>query len=330
MSQSNIHRAQKISLKSTKKALVKLSVRIDNIQQNNKFLSFLYALQKKYSQDQAGNLGALITYYGLLTFFPLLSAVLSITQLSVLHSAHLKSKVLLALNNYLPIIGHQLQTTVHAEQKAGVALVVSVVIVLYGSRGAVNALQMALNNIWHIPKAMRVGFPKNIISSLVILLAIGGGLIITGLLSSYVVAHTDSFYVRILAFISSLLITFIVLMFVFKLSISKYGRFKEFIYGSIFAAFILQIIQLLGGLIVVHEFKHLSSFYGSLALVFILLFWIYLQIRVVLYAAEINTIIKFKLSPRSLSGLQLTAADRRINKAAYESEVFQSSKNLKI
>lgn len=326
MSHSSAPKTPAVSPEETK-GQGTLKLRLDEFQLNNRYLGFVYAVQRKYSQDQAGSLGALITYYGLLTLFPLLVAALSITQLSILHSAHLKSKVAVAVNSYLPIVGHQLQTDVRVEQKAGIALVTSVILALYGARGVTKALQLAFNDIWQIPIAMRARFPKKLLRSFGVLLVSGLGFLATGLLSSFAMAPSTFIFMRILAFIASLLITFIALMVVFQIGLSKHYRYKDFMYGSLIAACGLQIIQLLAGFIITHELKHFSSLYGSLALVFVVLFWIYLQVRIVLYATEIDTIRKFKLWPRSLSGTQVTDADRRVYKMYAKREVYLKPPN---
>ena len=163
----------------------RLQTKLDNVQLNNKLLGFVYALQKKYSQDQAGNLGALITYYGFLSLFPLLVALMSLAQLSILRSAHLNQVITKAMLNYFPLIGHQLQSHVHAQQKASIALIISALITIYGARGVASALQQAMNSIWLVPMGKRASGIKQNLRSLGIILSAGTGFLATGLLSTY-------------------------------------------------------------------------------------------------------------------------------------------------
>lgn len=74
-----------------------LQGKVDNAQLKHKPLGFIYAVLKKYEQDDGSNQAALVTYYGFLSLFPLLIVALSITQLSALHGLQLKSKV---INSY--------------------------------------------------------------------------------------------------------------------------------------------------------------------------------------------------------------------------------------
>ena len=48
--------------------------RADKQQQQRAWIAFPYAVMKKFGDDQAGNLAALIAYYGFLSLFPLMLA----------------------------------------------------------------------------------------------------------------------------------------------------------------------------------------------------------------------------------------------------------------
>ena len=101
-------------------------------------------------------------------------------------------------------------------------------------------------------------------------------------------------------------------MFIFNLSISTSKiSYSDFLYGSAIAAIGIQILQVFGGFIITHQLKNFTSLYGTFALVLGILFWIYLQVQIVLYAAEIDTVRILKLWPRSLAGDSLTPADKK-------------------
>ena len=68
----------------------------------------------------------------------------------------------------------------------------------------------------------------------------------------------------------------------------------------------------MGGYLVANQLKTLSPLYGTFAIVLGLLFWIYVQALIVLYAVEVSIIIKDKLWPRSLTGKITTEADRSV------------------
>ncbi len=299
-----------------------VGLRINKFQLSHRRIGFVLAILKKYSQDQTGNQTALVTYYGFLALFPLLVAALSITEISILRNANLKSPIIKSLNVYFPLVGHWLQSHIHAEKKAGAALVVSLLLIIYGARGVASALQQAMNHIWQVPKSERPSGLKSIIRSFEIILLGGLGFIATGFMSAYVTGSAKNIFIKIITAIVSFIITFVFLLLLYKLSLSKSIAYKELIIGSIMATIGLQIIQFIGGFLITHELKHFSSLYGSLALVFVVLFWIYLQVRILLYAAEIDSVISLKLWPRSLINDSLTSADRRALRMYIEREVY--------
>ena len=51
--------------------------RIDDQQRAHRWLAFPFAVYKKFSDDQSGNLAVLITYYAFFSIFPLLIALAS-------------------------------------------------------------------------------------------------------------------------------------------------------------------------------------------------------------------------------------------------------------
>jgi len=134
-------------------------------------------------------------------------------------------------------------------------------------------------------------------------MVVGGfGLLAASIVSGFTVISSHAVILKILTTLGSLLILWLTFIFIFKFSIGGKKRIKQVIVGSAISAIGLVILQTLGGLIMVHELKGLSSVYGTFALVVGLLFWIYLQAEVILYAVEVDVIRNYHLFPRSLQG----------------------------
>lgn len=275
--------------------------KLDTIQQRHPTLSFPYAVFKKYSEDDTSSQGALITYYGFLSLFPLLLVTTSVIDILSSGNASLHVKVMKSIGSYFPIIGEQLERNIHSSNKSGIALVVGLVITLYGARGGADAFRGALNHIWQIPKSQRVGFPNGLFKSLSIIIVGGSGLIIAAVLSAYASGLGHLFVFKILSVLVSFLL--LVATFYFLLSTGVTRRDitrKDTLVGAVLSGFGILIMQALGGYIVANQLRSLSSLYGTFAVVLGLLFWIYLQVEIVLYAVEISTVLKYKLWPRSL------------------------------
>ncbi len=81
--------------------------------------------------------------------------------------------------------------------------------------------------------------------------------------------------------------------------------------GAVIAAVGWEVLQAIGGAFVSHQLKGMSQTYGLFAIVIGLLLWIFLQARIVLYAAEVNVVRAQHLWPRSIAPPPLTDGDKR-------------------
>lgn len=297
---------------------------IDQYQRRHTLVSFMYAVIKKYSDDNGSYQGAILTYYAVLSLFPLLIVFTSVTQLLLHSHPALHQKIVGGLNRYFPVIGSQLQESVHSPRKTGIALAISLLITLYGALGGANAFQFSINSLWHIPPVKQPSFIPGTIRSFGITITAGTGFVIAAVLAGYTNILGHSFEVRILDSLLSFFIlwgTFIVL---FKLAVTGNKPAKEVAVGAGVVAFGIQLLQTLGGVILAHELKGLSSMSDTFALVIALLFWLYLQAEIIHYGVEIDVVRHDHLFPRSLRP-PLTEAD----KAAYTSYAKSRSQSLR-
>ena len=156
---------------------------VDEYQQQHAWLAFPVAVWKKFGDDQAGNLAALIAYSALVAIFPLLLLLVTVLDIVLKNNPELKQKVLKAAVDQYPVIGPQLQGSIgHLSQK-GIALAVAAIGIFIGALGVSNSLQNALNSAWEIPFARRPGFPWSWLRSAALIIVIGVGFIGTTIIS---------------------------------------------------------------------------------------------------------------------------------------------------
>jgi len=284
--------------------------KIDNFQRLHSVFGFPYAVIKKYGEDNGGYQAAIITYYGLLSLFPLLIVFTALTQLILKGDPALQHRVSESVSQYFPIVGSQLQSGVHSTGKTGLALVVSLLVTLYGARGGASALQYAITSLWHVPRVERPPFLKNMVRSFGIIFGGGLGLIAAVVISGYTNILGKGIEVRLLATLISLALLWVTFIWLFKLAIAGNKSVKSVAVGAAIAAVGVQILQVLGTVILGHQLKGLTSTYGAFALVIGVLFWIYLQAQVIMYAVEVDVVRAYKLFPRAIQE-PLTAADKR-------------------
>lgn len=283
----------------------------DTFQRHHRFAGFPYAVVKKYGEDEAGKQAALLTYYGFLSLFPLLVVATSVIDLISQHNAHLRDSLLHNIDKYFPIIGDQLRLSVHNNSKSGIALLIGILVTMYGARGIADATRGALDHAWATPRVNRSGFPKSTLKSMALLFGAGFGLLIAAALAGVATsAFGHSLFFRIIPIIVNVGLLYLIFMYVFLIGTS--GRFPRSYMrvGALTAAGGLLVLQALGVGLIQHQLHSLQGLYGQFALVLAILFWIYLQAQVFTYAIEINVVHAYRLWPRSIVE-PLTAADKK-------------------
>ena len=298
-------------------AVKKLIAALDRLQQSRPWLAFPIAVWKKFGDDQAGNLAALIAYYGFASLFPLLLVFVTVLDIVLAHDATLKAKVLDSAFVHFPVIGDQLKSTAqgHMLSGTGIALAIGIILTFLGARGVASAAQNALNTVWGVPFSRRAGFPWSLLKQLAMILAVGIGLIATTLLSGLAGASVDSRLGGIAAQIGTVAVSLVLNVGVFwlgfRLAVEREIKARQMLPGAVLSAVVWQILQLLGTYLVSHQVSKSSSVYGVFGVVLGLLAWLYLQAQFTLYAVEANVVSVRRLWPRSLAPPPFTAEDVR-------------------
>ncbi len=298
---------------------------VDNFQRRHKVLAFSYAVIKKYGQDNAGYQAAIITYYGLLSLFPLLYVLTGLSQLLLKSHDALRTKIATSVTNYFPLIGNQLEHSIHDPKKTGLELLISLFITFYGAKGVASALQYAFNHLWNIPLVKRPGFLPATMRSLAIVTYGGLGFIASSILSGIAASAGHQLVFKVLATLVSTFFLIFSLILVFKLSIAGHKTAKDVLLGATVAAIGLQILQSLGTIILHHVLKNLTH-YGIFGLFIGLAFWLYLQAQVVLYAQEINIVKARQLYPRSIIDPLSPEDKNELSRRAKASRVHRSER----
>jgi membrane protein len=288
--------------------------RIDKMQQRRPALAVAVATYKKFSDDRAGNLAALVAYYAFASVFPLLLVAVTVLDIVAKNNPKVGGQLLKALQDY-PVIGPQLAHNLNGLTKTGLALVIGIVLTLYGARSVATAMQNAMNSAWGVPQYERPGFPKSLLRSFGLIAVIGPGQILTIALSSVAggTGHLGGVLAKIAAFAVSLILNVGLFWLAFRLASAPAVATRDLRLSAILAAILWQLLQLLGGYFIGHQIKS-NSAYGTFAVVLGLLAWFYLQAQLTLYVIELNVVRSKQLWPRTLAPPPLGYADMR----AYE------------
>jgi membrane protein len=285
----------------------------DGFQQRYRWLAFPVAVWKKFGDDRAGNLAALISYYGFAAIFPLLLVLVTLLDYTMRSYPSVRNTLEHSALSQYPVIGPEILSNVHSLSGHGLSLIIGLVFTVLGARGVANAMQNALNEVWAVPFADRPGFPWNWLRSFALIATVGLGLIITSVVSSlatgagHVLTGPGAY---ILGVAVSLLLNIGIFLLAFRLATAKTVRWRHLRVGAVLAAVVWQVLLSLGTYIVGHYLHRASSLYGTFGIVLGLMAWLYLEAEVALYAAEINVVLVKRLWPRGLVTPPYTKADR--------------------
>jgi membrane protein len=286
----------------------------DSLQQRHRWLAFPIAVWRKFGDDQAGNLAALVAYYAFLSTFPLLLVLVTVLGLVLAGNPGLQQDVLNSALAEFPLIGTQLRQNVHSLGRNGFGLAVGLVFTLYGARGVANAMQNAMNEIWEIPHRARPGFPANMLRSFGLIGVIGLGVLVTTALSGVGSWSGHTFFGpwgKVLVIAVSLVLNIGVFWLGLRVATSSQVGWRELRTGAILSAVVWQVLQYVGGYVVAHSLRNSTALYGTFGLVLGLLAWLQLQAQLTLYAVEADVVRARKLWPRSLFPPPLTDEDRK-------------------
>ncbi len=282
-------------METIKKQLDKL----DNFQQKHKTSAFPIAVLKRYVDGDGGRLAALITYYGFLSLFPLILAATTVANLFFINTDWFQTQISETIDQYFPVLGEYLRSNIHGFDKSGLALLLGLLVVLYGARGGASAIRHSLNQIWEVPRKSRLGFPASTTNSFLIIVIGGGGLLLAAAISSYATVLGNSFMAKLPVFAISFSILVLALYQIYSLGInSRQPRRRDLLFSAVVAAVGVQILQILGGYLLTHQLKNLSNLYGAFAAVLALMFWIFLQAQVLIFAGYAGYVHAKRFWPR--------------------------------
>ena len=290
----------------------------DRSQRQVPWLAFPLAVLKKYGDDQAGNLAALMAYYAFLSIFPILLVFVTVIGFLLRDNQALYHRLLSSTLVEFPVIGDSLRFEgLHGNWWA---LVIGTVLSLWGARGVASAAMTAFNTVWNVPYHLRPGFGPALLRSLGLLVTLGVTVVITGTLSGVGGAGNLGIALRVGAILLSTLVNIGLFLLAFRLAVARAIPTRCMLLSAVVAAVLWQILLAVGALLVAHQVRHAQSLYGTFGVVLGLLFWLQLQAQITLYAMEADVVRTRRLWPRSVSPPPLTGADRKAYTEYVEAE----------
>jgi len=222
--------------------------RLDGWQRTRSWVGFPFAVVKKFGEDQAGNLAALIAYYAFFSVFPLLLAFATILgfvlhghpdwQRTIEHSAFSQLPLVSDKNQPAPLTGNV------------PALVVGISLALWSGLGVAKSAQTAFNTVYLVAHTDRPNFLKSTLRALGLITFGGIGLIVTtGLSSAITSVHSIGgvqvgIGLRIVGTAIAVVLNTALFLVLFRWLTVRPVRWRDALPGALLSAVVLQILQL--------------------------------------------------------------------------------------
>jgi membrane protein len=273
--------------------------RADDLQQRRPWLAFPAAVIRKFSDDRAGGLAALIAYYGFFSLFPLLLVLTTVAAYIVHGDTDLQRRIVDSALAQFPVVGTQIRASVGSISGNAVALVFGVLASLWGGLAVLASVQTAMDEVWDVPRRERAALIGRILRGLVVLLALGASVVAATLVAGLSASLGSSVLMLAAGLAVSAFINVVTMAVVFRsLTIARVS-WGDVAPGAALAGVVWTGLQGWGGYIVDRHIVGAGDTYGAFAVVIGLLSWLYLGAQLTVLAAEVNVVRRDRLWPRS-------------------------------
>ncbi|MDQ4129792.1 MAG: YihY/virulence factor BrkB family protein [Actinomycetota bacterium] len=259
-----------------------------------------------FYDDQITHHAAALTYYGLMSLFPTLLFGLSLLGL-LGHYPETYEAILSYLRGLVPdttlgTLDAALRGALQSKGTAATALVLGLVVTLYGTTGALEAARRALNVVFEAGgdrsflrrKAIDIASSVlliGLVSATLVLLFVGGGLA-RDLFGFLGLGSTAAWVWGLVRWPAALAVAMLVFAFVYYVTPDVEQRAFRWITPGALAGVTVWLAASATFSFYVSNFADVNATYGSFAAAIVLIVWLWLTNLALLFGAELNAEIE--------------------------------------
>jgi YihY family inner membrane protein len=290
--------------------------RADGVQRTHPLLAFPFAVVKKFGDDRASQLAALIAYYGFFSLFPLLLVFVTIAAFVLDGNPDLQERLIDSVLERFPVVGTSIggviDRSVQQLSDSPVALTVGLVGALWTGTAVVAAAQQAMDDIWDVPRAERPGVLGRVVRAFLLLFVFAASIVLSTFLAGTGTEGFGHLLLRGISLGGLVLVSVAVFAFAFRVLTVASIAWRQVLPGALVGAIGWTALLLVGQWVVERQIGRASAVYGLFATVIGLLAWIYLAAQLFLLAGEVNVVAARRLWPRSVASSPAAAQDREV------------------
>ena len=282
---------------------VRFLVSLDAWQRGHAAAAVPVAVLKKFGDDRASSLAALMAYYAFFSLFPLLLVFVSVLGFVLEGNPSLQADIVDSTLARIPVIGAQLDDEVAPLTGSALGLAIGLAGALWAGLGVMLALGRAFQEVWDVPRLEQRGPIRarayGVAALAVLATVLVGSTMLSGLAIGGGIGPAAE---RLGALLLALVVNAAAFLAVFGLLTQRPFRIPELLPGVTLAAVGSLILQSIGGWYVDRTVTGAGDTYGTFALVIGLLSWFWLGSHLLRLAAAVNVVLHRRLWPRSLTG----------------------------
>lgn len=249
----------------------------------------------RYRDQRGDRMAAALTFYGFLSFFPLVALAFAVTGYIVAISPHAHDAVAKGIDQIVPELAHRLPVDQIAAAKAG-ASVFALLGLAWSGLGWIGVWRESLRTIWQ--GAEDEGNPVvNRLRDLGVLCLLGLALLASVILSSASSSATHAVLgwlgladvtgagtlLRLIALSVAVVADGLIFFILFTTLAGTKAPWRHLLRGCLFGAVGFEVLKLVGTLFIAHTLR--NPVYASFAVIVGLLVWINLASRFILFTA---------------------------------------------
>jgi membrane protein len=259
---------------------------------------------REFSDDKVTDWAAALTYYGVLSIFPMLLALISLLGL---FGQSATQPLLDNISGVAPgpakdIVTQAIQNLQKSQGSAGVMFFVGLALALWSASGYVGAFMRASNDIWDVeegrPAWKTIPLRVGVTGLLLVLLTISAlAVVLTGPLAKSVGDIVGLGSAAVTAWdiakwpVLILVVSFMIALLYYATPNVKHPKFQWVSPGSILAVVVWILASALFAFYVAN-FSSYNKTYGALGGVIVFLTWLWITNNVILLGAEVNAEIE--------------------------------------
>ena len=254
---------------------------------------------QEFTTDNCPLLAAAVSYYLLLSIFPFLLGIISLSSFFIDKPA-LQEQIFQAFKYLIPVSqDFILSITNSVIYERGAIGIIAVILLFVGCIGFFNALRKSLNTAWEIHKSSSIIRSQltnfAMILGAVLLLFISRFVTIALNISENILSKiveqplTNLVLLHLLVVIIDIALAFLVFLILYKFVPERRIRWRDIWGGALTAAVCFEAITILF-VLYLNTFNPYNLIYGSLGAIIALMIWTYLAALIFLFFAKISAV----------------------------------------